>query len=89
MKCYLDLENESEIIRDQAGIEVASIDEARAEILGVLADELEADPNTAADWSGWTLRVVDSARQLIFSIVLTDLPSSLGSLRGDARCSCS
>jgi hypothetical protein len=73
MRCYLDLIGTTEIIPDETGIEVSDLHEARAEILRMLAEVLEADPALAAEWRGWTLRVVDSSRQLLFSVSLSDL----------------
>jgi hypothetical protein len=73
MLCYLDLVSSSEVIPDRTGVDFASRDQARAEIARILGDEIGADPTIAEAWPGWTLRVVDRARQPLFSISLTEL----------------
>jgi hypothetical protein len=88
MQCYLDLVSSSEIIPDRTGVDVANSDDARFEILRILADELGADPTIAEEWPGWTLRVVDSARQHLFSILLSEIAGPLGSSQGEPKRSC-
>jgi hypothetical protein len=72
MRCYFHLVDGSEVIRDRTGIEVSGPDKARAEALQALGEQRQADPIAAQKWSGWTLTVVDSTGQPLFSIPLDD-----------------
>jgi hypothetical protein len=72
MRCYFNLVDASEVIRDRIGIEVSGPERARAEALDVIREQRQADPVAAQEWSGWTLTVVDSTGRLLFSIRLDD-----------------
>jgi hypothetical protein len=72
MRCYFNLVDGSEVIRDRTGIEVSDPEQARAEALDVIREQRQADPVAAQEWSGWTLTVVDSSGRLLFSTPLDD-----------------
>jgi hypothetical protein len=72
MRCYFNLVDGSEVIRDRTGIEVSDPEQARAEALHAIREQRQADPVAAQEWSGWTLTVVDSTGQSLFSIPLDD-----------------
>jgi hypothetical protein len=72
MRCYFNLVDASEVIRDREGIEVSGPEQARAEALQALRQQRQADPIAAQQWSGWTLTVVDGTGQLLFSVPLDD-----------------
>jgi hypothetical protein len=71
MRCYFNLVDGSEVIRDREGIEVSDPEQARAEALHVIREQRQAD-FPPIDWSGWRLNVVDSTGGLLFSIPLDD-----------------
>jgi hypothetical protein len=67
---YFDVENGQDTIRDEEGVEAASLDEALAEARSVI-DEM-ADEVQAADPSGtWTLVVRDAAGSPVSRIAIT------------------
>jgi hypothetical protein len=78
MRCYFNLVDASEVIRDRKGIEVSGPEQARAEALQALGEQRQADPIAAQQWSGWTLTVVDGTGRLLFSIPLDDRSIALG-----------
>jgi len=70
MRCYFNLVDGSEVIRDRKGIEVSGPEEARAEAHQALTEQRQADPVAAQEWRGWTLNAVDDTGRLLFSIPL-------------------
>jgi hypothetical protein len=72
MRCYFNLVDGSEVIRDPEGIEVSGPKEARAQALHAISEQRQADPVAARKWSGWTLTVVDSTGRPLFSMPLDD-----------------
>src|SRR4051812_46997880 len=72
MRCYFNLADASEVIRDRIGIEVSDPERARAEALDVIREQHQADPVAAQEWRGWSLIGIDDTGQLLFSIPLDE-----------------
>jgi len=70
MRCFFHLLGGTSAIRDESGVEVADLDEARAQALAGIREfrqELGADAN---EWRNWTLTVTDAAGRTLFSLPL-------------------
>jgi uncharacterized protein DUF6894 len=68
---YCHLVSGSMTERDARGIELASDDEARTEVIAAVRElraELRED-----DWTGWTLHVVDAAGRCVLDLPLEPL----------------
>ena len=70
MRLYFDLTNSEQTIPDVHGIEVAGVEQARRAALEMIQQLRDDDPAMAQDWSGWTLRAVDAAGEVVFAIAL-------------------
>jgi hypothetical protein len=70
MRCYFHLVNGSEEIRDRVGLEVADVEQARAEAIETLQALTKEDSDAAKTWAGWRLDVSDASGSVLFSISL-------------------
>jgi hypothetical protein len=68
MRCYFNLVNSHEIIRDATGIEVSGSEEAYAEAMKAISQWHQEDSN--ADWNHWRLNVADAEGKILVSISL-------------------
>ena len=76
MRCYFHLVNGSEEIRDRVGLEVADVNQARAQAIETLQALTKEDRSATDAWAGWSLNVSDASGTILFSIDLdrTDSP---------------
>jgi hypothetical protein len=70
MRLFFLLVSKHEIIPDWEGVEVNDVQSAQIAAREVL-EALREDPNL--DFSGWTVRAVDSSGSIAFSLDLDDL----------------
>ena len=70
MRCYFHLTRGDETIRDDLGIEVADLDDARVAATKAIAEMRAADPRLADEGAGWTLTVADVSGAVLFTIPL-------------------
>lgn len=71
MWCFFHLVKGDEIIRDEMGIEVDSMEQARREALEAI-EELRMDiPEAADDWEGWAMVITDRSGAVLLSIPLS------------------
>lgn len=70
MKCYFNLVNGNERIRDQEGIEVKDIEQAWAQAIKAIEELREEDDGEAGDWDNWSLEVTDASGIVLFAINL-------------------
>ena len=70
MRLYFHFTNGRGTLTDAEGIEVANPDEARRDALQTINEMQSESRTTIQDWSGWTLRVVDAAGDVAFTIDL-------------------
>jgi hypothetical protein len=75
---YFHVRSGSELIRDQEGQELASLEDARAEALGSARDLLAEGARVGADRSAWAVLVADEAGG-----TLAEVPLSLAADRRD------
>ncbi len=69
---YFNLTDGETVIRDDEGVEVASIQAAMISALEA-AEELRAqDPSNSDEWQGWRLEIVDASGQAVQTIPLDD-----------------
>jgi hypothetical protein len=71
---YFHLANRRDFIRDEDGLELADLAQARTEALKAIEELRQENPVAAMDWAGWRLDVADSSGVVVFSISL-DNPS--------------
>jgi hypothetical protein len=73
MRCYFHLIKGDAIIRDDIGVEVADVDEARREAMTTISEMATQEPNLAREGAGWTLIVTDPAGAVLVAIPLDDI----------------
>lgn len=71
MKYFFHLQNHTEQILDDVGIEARSPEQAYAQATQAI-QELLAEGQQTSEWSGWRLEVTDRAGAVVFSIDLAD-----------------
>jgi len=70
MRLYFDLKDSLYTLQDVDGVEVVDPDRARQVAFAVIRQLREEDSSVAQDWSGWTVRAMDPAGSVVFSIDL-------------------
>jgi hypothetical protein len=73
MRCYFNFSDGYQVLRDEEGIDVSSLDRARIVAFQVIR---EVSRDTAAaefDWSNWTLSLTDADGQVLQSVSLGDV----------------
>jgi hypothetical protein len=73
MRCFFNLHNTDDAILDEEGIEVANVEELRAEVAEGVKEVRSADPLVARDWKGWRLEATDRSGAVLFSVNLDPL----------------
>lgn len=71
MKCFFHLSSGPDEVLDEIGVDVAHVDEARAEALEALAELRREEPNHFRDWTGWELRAVNQSGTPLFTVPLS------------------
>ncbi len=62
------------MVRDEVGVEAASIQAAMISALEVVEELRADDPSNSDEWRGWRLEIVDASGRTLQSIPL-DFPS--------------
>ena len=70
MRCFFHLVNGHEAILDEAGIEVADLETAKAEASRAIRELRRESGAVSDEWSGWRLDIVCPEGSLIYSIGL-------------------
>jgi hypothetical protein len=70
MRYYFNLVSPHGSLPDQEGIEVANIDELRAEVAETIEEVRRADASATADWKAWRLEVADRSGVVILMVDL-------------------
>ncbi|HEX2137727.1 MAG TPA: hypothetical protein VHG30_17845 [Microvirga sp.] len=70
MRLYFHLKDTHEVIRDAEGIEVADLEDARAQVIQATKELRRENASAARDWSGWTLSVADERGMVVFALDL-------------------
>ena len=78
MRCYFNLIGPTGELLDDEGVEVASVEEARAEALKAIAELRREDAGVQADWNGWQLRIVSEAGDLLSIVRLNAIVHPTG-----------
>ncbi len=68
MRVFFHLMDGTETIRDEEGVEVSDLDEARMQALDAIREIRASD--AARDWGAWRLEASDQAGSLLFSLNL-------------------
>jgi len=74
VRCYFNLMNARESIRDIEGLEVTDLDEARSEVFKAIKEVRAESGKVEKDWQGWRMEVVDEAGCMLLSIPLDPIP---------------
>ena len=70
MRCFFHLVNGREAILDEAGIEVADLETAKAEASRAIRELRRESGGAWDEWSGWRLDIVCPEGSLLYSIGL-------------------
>ena len=70
MRCFFHLVNGCEAIPDEAGVEVADLETAKAQAFRAIRELREESGGTAGEWTGWRLDIVCPEGSLLYSIGL-------------------
>ena len=73
MRLYFDFKDSLNTLQDVHGVKVVDPERARQVAFAVIRQLREQDPSVAQDWSGWTVRAMDPAGSVVFSIDLDAL----------------
>ncbi|HEX2137623.1 MAG TPA: hypothetical protein VHG30_17295 [Microvirga sp.] len=71
MRLYFHLQDATRTVFDRKGVEVADLEEARAQAIQAIEELRQEDASVARDWSGWTLTVADESGAVLFSLDLS------------------
>jgi hypothetical protein len=74
MRCFFHLVDSASTIRDEHGIEVADLEQARAEAINTIREFRAEEP--ATNLSGWKLMVADAAGTPLVFVSLDSLDHS-------------
>jgi hypothetical protein len=77
MRCYFNLTNGIEIMRDDEGIEVICLNEALNHARRAVEELREEDPLSSCGWHGWRLEMVDGSGRVLRSLPLDEPPGEL------------
>jgi hypothetical protein len=81
MRCFFNLLNAHEAMLDVEGVEVASVENLRAEVAEAVREIRRGDPSATRDWSGWRLEVTDPSGTVLLTINLGSFrPETLAGL---------
>jgi hypothetical protein len=68
IRCYFNLVNSHEVIRDETGVEVSGAEEARVEAMKAINEWRQKE--SIGDWDQWKLNATDPDGNFLFSIPL-------------------
>ncbi|GEO19174.1 DUF6894 family protein [Microvirga aerophila] len=75
MRCYFHLVNGHGFIPDETGLDVPDIEMAQHQALKAIQELRQEAGQTAEEWSGWRINVVDASGRVLLSLRLdTPLP---------------
>lgn len=70
MRCFFNLTNGEEVIRDEEGLEVSNIETAVGYALEVIQELRVEAGSDLQEWQGWRLEIVDSTGRIVESLPL-------------------
>ena len=73
MRLFFHLVSAHEVILDHDGVEVADLDQARAQAMRAIEEFRHEHASAARDGSGWTLIVGDPSGAVLFSLHLDNI----------------
>ncbi len=74
LRYFFNLNHGKILIRDEQGIEAASIQSAMVSAMEMIEELRAEDPAAAEEWQGWRLEIVDALGRLMHSIPLSVRP---------------
>ncbi len=70
MRLFFHLVRGLEMIRDEHGIDVADLRQARTEAVRAIEEMRREEPFASQDWAGWRFDVADASGSVLLSIEL-------------------
>lgn len=70
MRCFFNLTDGQEVIHDEEGVDVTTIEAAVGYALEVIKEMRAEAMSTCDEWQGWRLEIVDSTGRIVESIPL-------------------
>jgi hypothetical protein len=70
VRYYFNLTDGETMVRDEEGIEAASLQAAVVAAMEAVEELRAQDPSSSDEWQGWRLEIVDAAGQAVQSIPL-------------------
>ena len=70
MRCFFNLADGHSSMLDPEGVEVADMEELRAEVSKAIEEMRLGEPDAARDWNGWRMEVTDSAGAILLTVDL-------------------
>ena len=70
MRCFFHLVNGHDTLLDDTGVEVPSLEVAKAHARTAIGELQQEDDGAAADWRGWRLDIVCPKGSLLHSLPL-------------------
>jgi hypothetical protein len=71
MRCFFNLVSAHSSIPDLEGVEVADMEELRAEVSKAIEEMRLGEPDAARDWNGWRMEVTDPKGAILLTIDLS------------------
>ncbi|NNM72584.1 DUF6894 family protein [Enterovirga aerilata] len=72
MRCFFHVISADKQILDRTGVEVSSVEDARAQALQAISELRRENPSLERSWDGYHLNVVDDTGRTLFSLALTE-----------------
>lgn len=73
MHCFFNLVRGQEVIRDETGVNVWNLEQARRDAVQAINDLLRNEPGVALE-EGWTMECADESGAVLFTISIAEEP---------------
>ena len=71
MRCFFNLADGHSSLFDPEGVEVADMEELRAEVSKAIEEMRLGEPDAARDWNGWRMEVTDPKGAILLTVDLS------------------
>ena len=71
MRCFFNLVDGHSSMLDPEGVEVADMEQLRAEVSKAIEELRHADPGASRDWKGWRMEVTDPKGAILLTVDLS------------------
>ncbi|HZH51323.1 MAG TPA: hypothetical protein VEZ16_05520 [Microvirga sp.] len=70
MRCYFNFFAGDDMLIDEVGVEVSSLDHAHSQALQAIQEMSQGAEGQGVDWADWTLNVTDGTGQVLLTVAL-------------------